>query len=208
MVRPVSPDPVTRRAPRRGRYDRRVSPEQRRADQHARLLDATTQVLARDGERATATSVVHAAGVGRNTFYEHFASIDAAIEEISKDAIDEMDRELRAALAVARTPIETLRVLGRTWIAAIDVRAELATGLLRRRDNASSSGLSHAGELFRRVLDGVIADARDASAITPRSGDRRILAMSAAAEVLALEHLAAAADDAELLSDLLVRAFR
>ncbi len=197
-----------RRAPRRGRYDRDASPEQRRTEQHRRLLDATATVMAHAGARATATAVVRAARVGRNTFYEHFTNLDSAIAEVSRLAIADMENEIRDALVDALTPIERIRALAHAWITTVDARPELARALLRRHGESESTDLSYAGALFRKLLDGVIAEARRASAITPLADERRVVVMSAVAETLAREHLRSAAEDAELLADLLVRAFR
>ena len=65
--------PSSRRSGGPGKYDRGRSPRERWDEQHTKLLEAATVVIARRGFGAAAVEgVIAQAGMSRRTFYEHF----------------------------------------------------------------------------------------------------------------------------------------
>lgn len=67
-------------APGRGQHDRLLPRLERSQQQRRRLLRAVAISFSQPAG-ATVQSVVKAAGVSRNTFYEHFANIEQALAE-------------------------------------------------------------------------------------------------------------------------------
>ena len=72
------------------------SAQERTAERRARLLDATTDVLAERGAATTMTAICSAAGLTERYFYESFANVDEALLA----ALDAVCAEI-ADLAVA-----------------------------------------------------------------------------------------------------------
>lgn len=185
-----------------------MTSQARRAEQHARLLGATARVVAEDGEHATVSRIVRIARSGTNTFYDHFSNLDNALDEICDRVTAAIEIDVREAMADARTPIERLRALARGWCAAIAAHAPFAQALFGRRDTWRSDGLSRGGALFRQLLSNLIVDARRAAAVTAADDELRVLAISAAAEIVGARALQQPEAASRLLSDLVVRAFR
>lgn len=100
----------------RGRWDRKLSRADRRAAQRLRILDATARANTEHGRALTLSDIVLRAGVGRNTFYEHFEDVDAAIRVAAAEGIEGTTRAIEQAVADARTPIERLRKTARAWL--------------------------------------------------------------------------------------------
>jgi AcrR family transcriptional regulator len=68
---------------RRGRYDRSASAAARRSEQHLKLLDFATQVLAANGfAETTVEAIVSKAGMSRRTFYEHFVDLRDVLSQV------------------------------------------------------------------------------------------------------------------------------
>jgi len=96
--------PSATAGPGRGRWDRGTTDDGRRESARARLLDATARVVASRGGSATVTEIIGLAGIGRNTFYEHFASVDAAVSEVVRGVADAVGNALHSSAAPAGRP--------------------------------------------------------------------------------------------------------
>ncbi|MEB2314193.1 MAG: TetR family transcriptional regulator [Sorangiineae bacterium] len=196
------------RAPARGRYDRAASADERCHAQRERLLLATLTAFAAAPPAPTVTDVVRRAGVGRNTFYAHFADLDAALLAAAAIVTGDVELRVRRALGDIRTPLERLRELARAWLAALLRHPRVARALLMPRLVEGSRARSHLGESFRVLLTEVIEAARADAAVGARASAERVSAMSAAAEHVALDALDGVPHRSDELADLLVRAFR
>lgn len=198
-------------APPRGRYDRNLPSQTRQARQAERLLQATLQAIAEHGEHATVTHVVAAARVGRNTFYEHFADMDAAVERACARGVGLLRERMVRSLADAWTPRERLRSALGAWTGFVGEQPGYARALLRLPAPQAHSVLSRAGEPLRDVLRELLAEARRDAAIAIAPDEARLVAATAAVEAIGrwrVEQPWSREDDAELAADLVLRAFR
>lgn len=198
-------------APQRGRYDRTLHSDARRARQHERLLVATTHALAEHGLQVNVAHIVRAARVGRNTFYEHFDQLDAAIEAATARGVAMLRERLARSTVAAWTPREQLRGALREWVAFAGDQPFVARALLRARSRASRSVLTCAGEPLRDVLRQLLAAALRDAVISIAPDEPRLIAVTAAVEAIGrwrLEHPWSRTDDASTAVDLVLRAFR
>src|SRR3954464_7859524 len=143
-------------APGRGAYDRSLSRSERDAQHRERLLLAAAEVLAQGP--ATVARIVERAGVGRSTFYEFFDGPEHVLEHLEQRALREIQNALGAAFTYARTPLERIRSVARSWITALEAHPIEARVALTRR--ISSELLSPAGKLLHQVLDRSVRAAR------------------------------------------------
>ncbi len=99
------------RGPGRGRYDRALTSDERRAERHQRLLSAAAEAFADKGYAGAAiTDVVALAGVSRQTFYEHFDGMLDALVQVYDHAIKSVFANAERTLRVIDDPIERLKV--------------------------------------------------------------------------------------------------
>jgi AcrR family transcriptional regulator len=197
--------------PGRGHWDRALTGDDRRQAHHSRLLRATAERFVEHGCGLTASHVVELAAVGRNTFYEHFASVDAAVVELCDVLNDAMRRAFGRASSNARTPIERLRSLATAWIAEA-TRGSSATIVVLRGDAAAKE----ASRTLRRELElsvtAAVASAKASGLVGLDPDAMRIRCVAAAFEAVALHHAEHRDADqrrsTELLVDLTLRAFR
>jgi AcrR family transcriptional regulator len=182
------------------------------------LLAATTDVLA--GGAPTTTAIVERAGVGRNTFYEHFDSVDDAVSEVVRDATERTRVALRSAVAEVRTPRERLRALALAWLTELSRSPVL--GLAVR--GAQGSDDDEAGSLIRSLetdLRAALGWAREAGVVGLADDPVRVAALVGAFVATGAQVSAKAGTDgpdadqtrdvknaADTLADLVVRAFR
>lgn len=170
-------------APGRGQYDRQLPRPQRQASQRARLISATTLVLATDPAPNVA-AVIRRAGVGRNSFYEFFDDFaharDTALGELERWLMD----ALREAERSVRTPVESCRSLAATWFAL--ATAEPAQWLaLSGIAPTDTRPLARAGIAFAETLERTVMSFSRRGVIA-RAPDRvRALLVAASAEALA-----------------------
>jgi AcrR family transcriptional regulator len=166
-------------------------------------------VVASRGPRGTtAGEIIDAAGVGRNTFYEHFETCGAAVAEAVRRATNELGKVVRAAVGDTRTPRERLRALAATWLAEVPRNAVLVAVL---RDGASEERASVL-RVFETELRHALELALDSGAVS-LVGDAFRRACIRGAFMGALEHVTgeARADvrtASEMLTELTLRAFR
>lgn len=97
-------------APGRGQHDRLLPRLERSQQQRRRLLRAVAISFSQPAG-ATVQSVVKAAGVSRNTFYEHFANIEQALAESAQFAGGLLEDALVLRLEAERTPVARFRAL-------------------------------------------------------------------------------------------------
>lgn len=173
-------------APGRGAYDRSLSRAERDAQHRERLLRAAAEVLAHGP--ATVARIVEHAGVGRGTFYEFFDSPDHILEHLEQRVLRAIELAIDEASSEARTPMERVRALTRSWLLALEVRRVEARIVLSPR--AGSDLLSPAGALLHAGLRRV-ADASRLEGMARFNGadDVGLLAAAAAVEAVSRRHL-------------------
>lgn len=136
-----------------------------------RLIAAMAEVVSEEGYRATSVSkVVAAAGVSRNSFYEHFANKEDCFLAAYDATVEQVMARVREATGPARSRVEALEAgfaafLGfaaaepaLAWLCVVEV---LAAGprALERRDAAMRA--------FGSVLEDGHGDADGASRVPP-----------------------------------------
>lgn len=192
----------------RGHWDRSLGGERRRAAQRERLLAAVINESTRRGRALAVRHVIEAAGVGRNTFYEHFFDLDAALavarEEVRLAACSAWEK----AELTARTPIERLRALAAEWLSQASTKSSPTVALLR---DGSASGESLRRELGARLKE-ALTSARASGVVGLAIEPVRLSCIIGAFEESA--HFVADQPDADLkraidvLVDVTLRAFR
>jgi AcrR family transcriptional regulator len=195
----------------RGHWDRMLSCDDRRVAQRLRILAATARANAEHGRALTLSDIVLEAGVGRNTFYEHFEDVDAAIRAAVAESIEGTARAIEQAVADARTPIERLRSMARAWVASALERPGLVDAI--RQDPTRQSGRTSGRTGLERALGDVLADAKAAGVIGQGPEPVRLFCVVGAFEAAAVLigettppiHRERMED---LLVDLTLRAFR
>jgi AcrR family transcriptional regulator len=179
--------PVQLPAPGRGAYDRTLSRSQRDAQHRERLLLAAAEVLLQGP--ATVARIVERAGVGRSTFYEFFDSPEHVLEHLEQRALRALEAALESALEEARTPLERVRAIARSWFVELEARPVEARVALTRR--LGSELLSPAGKLLHEVLERCVQAARqDGVGWFTAADEISLLAAAAATEAISRRHLA------------------
>jgi AcrR family transcriptional regulator len=156
------------------------------------------------------THVVLEAGIGRNTFYDHFEDVDAAVAAAGEDAVHASYDALVVAEAGARTPVERVRAIARAWVAFAGDHPDLAGALVRR---ATTTPLRpFGGRNLEAILAEALTEAKAAGAIGREPDPIRIrciaAAFLAAASLIARAEAVSPEEMAEMLSDLALRTFR
>lgn len=180
-------DSIQLPAPGRGAYDRRLSRPERDAQHRERLLFAAAEVLSQGP--VTVARIVERAGVGRSTFYEFFDSPEHLLEHLEQRTLRALEAALERALDEARTPLERVRAVARSWCSELDARPVEARVALTRR--IGSDLLSPAGKLLHAVLERSVQAARqDGMAWFAAADEVSLLAAAAAVEAISRRHLA------------------
>jgi AcrR family transcriptional regulator len=193
----------------RGKWDRRTTDEERKGAARQRLLEATEAVVAVQGAAATAAEIIGRAGVGRNTFYEHFESVQGAVEEVSRAATEQTLAALRSSSSGARTPRERLRALAFTWLQAASQRPLVAGALgLGLRTDAVAALMNG----LESELCSALELARSAGAVSLPAEGLRVVCL-VGAFVTAASYVTRKPDvdvraSADALADLTLRVFR
>jgi AcrR family transcriptional regulator len=179
--------PVQLPAPGRGAYNRRLSRAERDAQHRERLLLAAAEVLAHGPP--TVARIVERAGVGRSTFYEFFDSPEHLLEHLEQRTVRTLEAALESAFEEARTPLERVRAVVRSWLSLLEARPVEARVSLTRR--LGSELLSPAGKLLHQLLERCVSAARqDGVGSFTATDDVSLLAAAAAVEALTRRHLA------------------
>ena len=194
-------------APGRGAYDRSLSRSERDAQHRERLLLAAAEVLTHGP--ATVARIVERAGVGRSTFYEFFDSPEHLLEHLEQRALRSLESALEAAFNEARTPLERVRAIARTWLTELEARPVEARVALTRRIGGDL--LAPASKLLHQVLERCVQAARqDGMGWHNAADDVSLLAAAAAIEALSRRHLAGRPlhDAPRTLSELIIKLLR
>ncbi|HVY46224.1 MAG TPA: TetR family transcriptional regulator [Minicystis sp.] len=210
---------TARRAPSRGRYDRTLSPEQRKKEQRRRLLDAAADVFALHGYAgASVEMIIDEAGMSRRTFYEHFddlreillelhdrsASLAFRFVEAAARSVDENDpvSRIRAGVSALLEIIAAYPDLSR--IVFREVRAAGPEHELRR-DVVLGRYVALLFELFSAAYArGFVSRAPDEVTLYTLVAGMESLAM----RYVARDEIGRASEAVPALTDLVMRAFR
>lgn len=192
-------------APGRGRWERHLSREARAAAQRRRILEALPGLIAERGNAFTVDDVVEAAGIGRNTFYVHFADTDAATGALLAEAMAELVAALEQVQTSARTPLAQVRGVIAAW--ARCAASNPAVALLAHAD-AEGGGVNGA---LREHLAEAVANARHSGVVGRGADELRLTLLIGAFDAAAGELAAGTAREdrvTEVLLDLVLRALR
>ena len=193
-------------APGRGAYDRSLTRAERHAEHRERLLLATSQVLSEGA--ITVARICERAGVGRSTFYEFFDSPEHVLEQLEQRLLRGLEVTLESAFAEARTPLERMRTLTRSWTFAIDAQRSAARVALVRKPGRAL--LSPAGELLERTLRRCVELGQREAGWFKTADEVSVLAAAAALEAISRRHLTGARveDLPKVLADVIVKLLR
>ncbi len=162
-----------RRAAPRGKYARGKEAAQRRKEQATLLNDAVGRSLLRHGPRDLVVDhVLEESGLGRNTFYEHYPNLDAALKQMEHGAAQALGRACDASLLHAHTPREQLRALVGAWVSFAGGHALPVAACLRIAGwEGRPTGLR---KPLERVLGRVLVNAHRAGVIAQTPSGLRI----------------------------------
>jgi AcrR family transcriptional regulator len=164
-----------------------LSRPERDAQHRERLLLAAAEVLAQGAP--TVARIVEHAGVGRSTFYEFFDSPEHILEHLQQRALRGLETALETGFMLAKTPLERVRSLTRSWLSEIEAHPVEARVALTHR--LGSELLSPGGKLMHQALERVVHAAREHGAGWFSAADEvSLLAAAAAVEMLSRRHLA------------------
>lgn len=93
-----------------------------------RLLAAAKAAFAEKGAGASLEEIARSAGVGIGTLYRHFPTRDALIEQVYRNALEELIEEA-AELARTQTPVEALRLWMRLCVDYLATKQIMAEAL-------------------------------------------------------------------------------
>jgi TetR/AcrR family transcriptional repressor of mexCD-oprJ operon len=82
----------------------------------AAILDGAARAFVEAGEQASMNQVAEAAGVARATVYRYFPNREALLDELIREALDEVDRRLTAARIDEVSPDEGISRLVRALV--------------------------------------------------------------------------------------------
>jgi AcrR family transcriptional regulator len=199
-------------APGRGRYDRRKSPSERRAEQLARLVAATAASVSRHRrDRVRVSHVVRQAQLGRNTFYALFRDIDEALARTEQHAQELLRRCIDDELTGACTPTERLRAIVRGWLHLLARAPDFSRTVLQAPSPTHGSALSCAGEAMRELLRSALEAAPRDAVLSAAPDELRLLAAAALLEAFGRRYLDRNGEQAAICAvvvDLLLRLLR
>jgi AcrR family transcriptional regulator len=197
--------PVLLPAPGRGSYDRSLTRAERDAEHRERLLRATAEVMS-DGP-LTVARIVQRAGVGRSTFYEFFDSPEHLLEQLEQRLLRHLEAAIAAGIADARTPLERLRAIARSWLTALEERRLEARVVMGRPGRAL---LTPPGELLYQTLQRVVEVGRREIGWFKATDDVSVLAAAAAGEAISRRHLTLAPlrEAPRLLAEVMMKLLR
>jgi AcrR family transcriptional regulator len=148
--------------------DKRRNPQQARARETiAAIVEATAQILERDGREGLNTNrIAERAGVSIGSLYQYFADKDAILLALARRELGKGQAAVLAALAQAPSldPAQRARLVIRTLAAAFDTRRRLRRHLLE-----ALYAQGRHDELNRPVAAIAQAMALQAGRLTPRA---------------------------------------
>lgn len=140
------------RAPSRGGYDRALSPHERRTQARARLRASVASVFERRGHECTVEQVVRHAGMGRNSFYQHYDDIQSALDDLSRVHCAAVKRAVSVAVSSRRTPMARLATLTQLWLDLAATHAGASLVALRPATSPGEVSLSPLSTLFAELI--------------------------------------------------------
>lgn len=195
--------------PGRGHYDRALSGAARAIQQRQRLLAAAAAVLAERPSNFTVSNIVHRAGTGRNTFYDHFATTAALASAVGQRALQQATRIIENESRTSWTPIVQLRALARGWLRYTSAEPDFAAALRHLPHQAASDTAATpflcdrlAPLIARARHDGIVSKSPDPIRLTAAA-----LALQAVANAPPSTALPEPAAET-LVVDLVLRLFR
>ena len=188
-------------APKRGQYDRALSRRERQAAQRERVIAAIAAIAATDRELSVA-SVVEAAGIGRNTFYEYFDDLEHALLAINQRVLSDFASRANTALRAARTPLERIRALARVW--AENVLENSAYVKLALRAQAELSEPTQLSVLGQHLASALSAEHESRSTLPGLAEPLRIAVVAALFDAVSRAHFGLRAMSSEELQRVLV----
>ena len=196
-------------APKRGQYDRALSRRERQAAQRERVIAAIAALAETDRELSVA-SVVEAAGIGRNTFYEYFDDLEHALLAINHRVLSDFAGRVSTALQVARTPLERVRALARVWSEnLLENSPSVKLALRAQAELVDATQLSVLGQHLASVLT---AEVDSRSALPGLAEPLRIAVVAALFDAVSRAHFGVRAMSSEelqrVLSDWSLRLLR
>lgn len=193
----------------RGRYDRTLSRAERAAAQRQQLVDAAAALLAQDPCALTVSKIVHRAGTGRNTFYDHFQSLAAVSAAVRKQGTERASAFIARESRTSWTPIAQLRALSRAWLHFAASEPSLAAALMQFP--ADGAHTSSATDYLCEQLAPLLSRARHDGVISKPPDTIRLSAAARAMQSVthARQRGSASASESEtLMVDLVLRLFR
>lgn len=128
-------------APGPGRYDRGRPLGERQREQKERLLLAAADVFGREGyANASVAKIIARAGVGRQTFYDHFKNLEEILFELHDFAAERARKAVQRATASAETPEQRLLSGLEAWLACLAADAPFARVAFRQLRAAGPEG--------------------------------------------------------------------
>lgn len=129
---PASRPKREKRSEARGRYDRSLTPEERRREQRRKLLEAAAQAFASRGyAETTVETIVDRAGMSRRTFYEHFDDVRDVLLTLHDRTATLAFRFVEAAVRNEETPLAQLQAGVSAFLGILAEHADLARVVFR-----------------------------------------------------------------------------
>jgi len=205
-------------SPGTGKWDRSHTTPERRGEQRAKILAATTSVVASRGlSKTTVQHVIDVAGVGRRTFYEHFDDLPSAVLTLHTETGRLLFQAVESAVAAAPAgPVEKIRAGVHAILAMIAANEDLARVLFVE---VRSLGPEHevrreaVVQRFSAFLLEGIARAHASGDVSRPPDELTVFALVSAVEAVALRYVyrqeaARAVEATQALVELVLRAFR
>jgi AcrR family transcriptional regulator len=124
-----------------GRYDRNRPLGERQREQKERLLLAAADVFGREGyANASVAKIIERAGVGRQTFYDHFGNVEEVLFELHDYAAARARKAVERAVAEVAAPADRLRAGLSAWLGCLAQDAPFARVAFRQLRAAGREG--------------------------------------------------------------------
>jgi AcrR family transcriptional regulator len=164
------------------------------ARNRARILQATREVLARDGLSAQIDEIARRAGVGTGTIYRNFPTRQALLEAVVADGVQQYTERARA-FADAGDPTRALFDCLAEWIERSREQRAFSEMLMSAGIDVRAAKAGAAAEL-REALGVLLRRAQDVGGVRRDVGIAELMALVAATCTTAAQYDA----DAKLLS--------
>lgn len=183
----------TRNGPGPGRYDRKQSRDERRADQRRRLIQAAAEVFASRGYAAASVDqIIRRVRMSRRTFYEHFRDLKHALYEVYEGGAKQLYENVDGAIRAQRHPVAKVREGIVAFLTAMRDAAPLARVLYHEiRAAGPETAVRHDAMRSRFVsmwMEG-IRRAYEAGYARRLPDEVTVYAMAAAIEAVALRYV-------------------